>query len=634
MSCAHFGVTMTFVFLDDSYAADGKSALFTDAVEIVEARAPGEVAPALARIEAAVDGGLYAAGYFSYELGHVFEPRLAKLLDAPRAAPLIWMGLFPRKAEMNAVEAAEWLRGQQRGEHHISAVTPAIGYPAYARKMARALEYIAAGDIYQLNLTFKARFAFSGDPVSLYRHLRARQKAPYSALISTPERQILSLSPELFLTVKDGVATTRPMKGTARRGAHAGEDARLSQWLARDVKSRAENLMIVDLMRNDLGRIAEMGSVEVSDLFTVETYQTVLQMTSGVTARLKEGIDFSALIRAIFPPGSITGAPKLRAMEIIGELEDEPRGVYTGAIGVIAPGGDCAFNVAIRTLVIGADGRGEIGIGSGVVQDSVAAAEYDECLLKMKFLTDPAPPFELIETLRWESGEGFWLLDRHMARMAASAKHFAYPFDEAAARAALEAHAAALEGTCWRVRLTLDSHGALNITSAPMTRPGPEAALRFAIAETRMSVSNPFVYHKTTRRAFYDDERARLAAARGVDEAVFLNERGHITEGSFTNVFIEKEGALLTPPLDCGLLAGTLRAELLETAKAREAVLTVRDLADADAIWLGNSVRGLLRAEPADAFIIEASAVKARARRGDVLREAPKPHFAYAGKTL
>ncbi|MBC8051339.1 MAG: aminodeoxychorismate synthase component I [Chitinophagales bacterium] len=602
---------MSFVLLDNSLEPGGKSYLFADPVEIVEAREVAQVDAALDRIQAAVNGGLYAAGYFSYELGHLFEPRLAPRLPVNREAPLIWIGLFNRREEMDAASVAKWLEARTQGEHKLSNITPSVGFKVYNEKITRALAYIAAGDIYQLNLTFKAKFDFSGDPVSLYRSLRARQKVPYGALLSTPEHQILSLSPELFLTIEGRLATTRPMKGTSRRGVHAGEDARLSAWLASDVKSRAENLMIVDLMRNDLGRIADIGSVNVTDLFSVETYQTVLQMTSGVTANLREGVDFKTLLRAIFPPGSITGAPKVRAMEIIEELEDEPRGVYTGAIGMVAPSGDCVFNVVIRTLVIGADGSGEIGIGSGVVQDSNAASEYDECLLKMRFLTDHAPPFQLIETLLWEPGAGFWLLDRHLARLEASAAHFVFAFDGATVRQALAAHVAQFEGR-HRVRITMDVGGALNITSTPLAR--ADSILRFAIAETRMNTANPFLYHKTTRRDFYDNERIRLSQKLPIDEVVFLNERGQLTEGSFTNLFIEKNGRMLTPAAACGLLPGTLRQELLEAGEAMEATLTLRDLADADAVWLGNSVRGLVRAAPADAFIIQASAVKPRAR--------------------
>ncbi|MDX2266334.1 MAG: aminodeoxychorismate synthase component I [Hyphomicrobiales bacterium] len=596
---------MCLILLDNSLEPGGASRVFADPETVVEAYAADEVAGALERIEKAVAQGLYAAGYFAYEFGHAFEPKLARFLPARSTEPLLWFGLFRRCETLDAVGVDAWLAARATGGYILGEVTPRIRREAYKQRLRTALDYIAAGDIYQLNFTFKADFEIQGDVVALYRDLRARQKTPYGALILSPGRSILSFSPELFLAVERGVVTTRPMKGTAARGLHAEDDSRLSAWLSSDEKSRAENLMIVDLMRNDLGRIAETGSVAVPDLFTVETYQTVLQMTSTVTAHLRDGVGLSALARALLPPGSITGAPKVRAMEIIRELEAGPRGVYTGAIGMIEPRGDCAFNVAIRTLVIGNDGRGEIGVGSGVVQDSDPSAEYDECLLKMRFLTAPAPMFDLIETLRWDPDAGFWLLDGHLARMRASARHFFYPFDEAAAHAALNAHVHGF-GEPRRVRATLNRRGEIAVASTPLPSV-PQTALRFAIAETRMRSSNLFLYHKTTNRRFYDDERARLQTLLGVDEAVFLNERGELTEGSFTNLFIEKGGRLLTPARSCGLLGGVLRAELLDRRLACEAVLTLRDLADADAIWLGNSVRGLIRAEPADAFILLAS---------------------------
>jgi para-aminobenzoate synthetase/4-amino-4-deoxychorismate lyase len=320
-------------------------------------------------------------------------------------------------------------------------------------------------------------------------------------------------------------------------------------------------------------------------------------MTSGVEARLPEDVDFKRLMQALYPPGSVTGAPKVRAVEIIRELESEPRGVYTGSTGMLKPGGGCRFNVAIRTLRIARDGRMEIGIGSGVVQDSRAQSEYDECLLKMRFLTDPMLEFDLIETLRFDRDGGYVLLDHHLARLAASARRLGFAFERAAVAAALDHHAASLTSPHTRVRLTLSRSGCTHITGQPIDLPRKGATIRVALAQTRLDPANLFLYHKTTYRGFYDDERVRLAAATGCDEVIFLNTRGELTEGSFTNLFVEMRGAMLTPPLTSGLLAGTLRQQLLAEGRAREAVLTLRDLRGADAVWLGNSVRGLLRAE-------------------------------------
>ncbi len=603
----------TFVLLDDSSAQGTGSFLFRNPVDVLAAFAPGEVAAAFDRLERAGARGLHAAGFLAYELGYLFEPRLSARLRPDGRMPLMWFALFEQRKRLDPAQTRRWIDERIAGCYTIGALRPRMSGGEHAERVAEAKRYIASGDVYQLNLTFKTDFAFEGDPIALYADLRRKQRVPYGALIATPGFHVLSLSPELFLRVRDGIAETRPMKGTAPRGLHKGEDERLAAWLAGDVKSRAENLMIVDLMRNDLGRIAELGSVAVSDLFTVETYQTVLQMTSGVSARLRPGLRFEELMRAVFPPGSITGAPKLRAMDILADMEQGPRGVYTGAIGAIEPGGDCLFNVAIRTVVLTAGGRGEAGVGSGIVQDSEPGAEYAECLLKLRFLSDPPPDFALIETLRFDAGEGFYLLEEHLARLADSAAHFGFDCDIGAVRSALLSRAAALEGPTWRVRLTLDWRGRIDIAATPLARPGHEALIRFAIAETRMNSRNPFLYHKTTRRDFYDRERERLAPLRQCQEVVFLNERGEVTEGSFTNVFIVRNGTLLTPPLSSGLLNGTLRRRLLREGMAREAPLTLRDLADADGIWLGNSVRGLVRAEPADAFLVQASAMKSAA---------------------
>lgn len=592
---------MSFILFDDSREPNGRSYLFAEPLRIIRADHPHEVENALSEVSAAVAGGLYAAGFLSYELGYVLEPRLAPLLPERRAMPLIWMGVYERPREFTPRQTRAWLQdlaARRGGGYRLGEFRLSLQRAAYEAKFARALDYIARGDIYQLNLTFKVRFQFSGDPAALYLDLRRKQRAPYGGMIQAEGFHILSLSPELFLKVEDRKALSRPMKGTARRGLTPAEDQRLRQWLASDEKSRAENLMIADLMRNDLGRVAETGSVSVPDLFTVEAYKTVLQMTSGIEARLRADADFAVLVKALFAPGSVTGAPKVRAMEIIRKLEDEPRGVYTGAIGMLKPGGNCLFNVAIRTLVLHEGGSGEIGLGSGLVQDSQAGAEYEECLLKMKFLTDPPQEFKLLETLRWERGEGYYLLDRHLERLAASASHLGFACGIEAVRAALAAYAHDLAEPLHRVRVTLGEDGCIEMSDSPLRL---EEALCAAFAGKRVDSGNPLLYHKTTLRDFYDRERERLSQELGCQEVLFLNERGEVTEGSFTNVFIGERGKMLTPALSCGLLPGVLREEMLRSGEAREAVLTKQDILNAKAVWLGNSVRGLLRAELADA---------------------------------
>ncbi len=588
-----------YVLLDDSLTPDGHSLLFTEPEQVVLVSDPAEVEAALETVSAGLARGLHAAGYFSYELGYCLEPKLEALLPSERRAPLFWIGLFNAPRNLSDEETRAWLDDHGEAEPAaISNLTLSWSREEYAHAFDAVKDFIAAGDVYQINLTQKFHFDFEGGPVALYAALRRKQRVAYGALIGTPELHVLSLSPELFFRREGQHMSTRPMKGTAARGRTPREDARLKTWLAMDEKQRAENLMIVDLLRNDLGRVAKIGSVEVTDLFTVETYRSVHQMTSGITAELRSDMGLKDMLHALFPCGSVTGAPKVRAMEIIHGIESGDRGVYTGAIGCIAPSGDAQFNVAIRTVVL-RGARGEMGIGGGIVADSKEDSEYEECLLKANFLTQVDAPFDLIETLRYEKARGFHLLERHLARLQSSAQHFGYPYSREAVIAALDAEAASTTAPVSMVRLLLAEDGAITVTSIEITLPTKDTVWRFVISDQRIDEKDPLFYHKTTRRQFYDDEMKRLKALTGCDEVVFLNMRGELTEGTRTTLFVEQDGRLFSPALACGLLAGTLREELLDLprATASEAVLTPRDLAGADAIYLGNSVRGLVRAE-------------------------------------
>ena len=579
------------VLLHDTLDPMGENLLFAAPREVLVAYDAAGAREALARLEAAGKSGQHAAGFLAYELGFIFEERLLGSLPQPGTTPLLWLGLYDAPERLTAAEVDRRLAASG-GTGKALDIVPRIDEAAYGVAFDRVKALIAAGDTYQVNLTFKADFRLEGEPVALYRELVRKQPVAYGALINTGTQWILSRSPELFVSSRDGMLAARPMKGTLKRGRTLAEDAAGRAALAADEKNRAENLMIVDLLRNDLGRIAEIGSVKVTDLFTVETYSTLHTMTSGISARRRAGVGTTDLLANLFPCGSITGAPKLRAMEIIHEVEAGPRGVYTGSIGHFAPNGDLTLNVAIRTSVIDADGNGEIGIGGGIVADSTAADEYREALLKMAFFTDPAQPVTLIETLLWDRQDGFALLDRHLDRMAESARYFSLPFDRATVRALLESQS--FPADRMRVRLTLDVSGPA-VTSAPLP-PNPPV-FRFAIAPERLDSRSLWLMHKTTIRAFYDEPRQRAHAELDVDEVVFRNERGELTEGSITNLFVERGGILLTPPLTSGLLPGTLRAELLASGKAEEQILTLADLETAEAIWLGNSVRGLMRAE-------------------------------------
>ena len=599
------GLAEAFVLLDNSSGSNARSLMFSDPVEIVVAREPAEVADAIARLEAGIAAGLHAAGFFSYELGYVLEPRLAPLLPAARSVPFLWFGLYRGPRVMTGAEVEAWLATNTlSASYQFTDVTRAWTREEYERRFAEVQEKIRSGDIYQLNLTFKARFRLTGSPLAFYRDLRQRQRVAYAGIVDTGEVTVLSASPELFMERHGRVIETRPMKGTSSRGGTTEADAEARRVLATDVKQRAENLMIVDLMRNDIGRISEIGSVEVTDLYTVETFRTLHQMTSGVRATLLPGVGLGRLIEAIFPPGSVIGAPKIRAMELIAGYETEPRGVYCGAIGHIAPGGSALFNVAIRTPVVFRDGSGEMGIGSGVVYDSEGAKEYDECLLKMKFLTDPPKPFELIETMLHEPGKGIWLIDRHMRRLAASAQYFRFAFNRAEVETALHDALAGRGSQRLRVRLLLDEKGQVRITAVDQPPQPPDARMRYVLSPTRLASDDPFLYHKTTRRELYDREWQHYNETLGADEVVYLNERGELAEGSRTTIFVERGGKLLTPPLSAGLLPGTLRSELIAMGRAAEASLMPEDLApavpggEAPVVWLGNSVRGLVRAEP------------------------------------
>lgn len=587
-------ITPGTVLLHDNLNPDGQNLLFQNPREVLVAHTAAEARQALERIAGAGQRGLWAAGYLAYELGLVFEERLAGLLPERSNTPLIWFGLYQAPQRLTGPEVSALFADAPEGR--ATGLTPSWTLEQYLPAFERVKALIAAGDTYQVNLTLRARFTLEGHAEGLYRTLAQSQPVAYGAYVHAGDHHILSRSPELFVSGEGDRLKARPMKGTLKRGLSSAEDQAGRAALAADPKNRAENLMIVDLLRNDLGRIAEIGSVRVTDLFTVETYRSLHTMTSGIEALKRPDVGIAEVLENLFPCGSVTGAPKVRAMEIINDVEAAPRGLYTGSIGYVAPSGDFSFNVAIRTAVIDRHGQGEIGVGGGIVADSVGSDEYAEALLKLSFLADPAPPVTLIETFKWTPEDSYVLLDRHLDRLVGSAAYFALPVTRESAGAYLAAKAVDWTGPM-RVRLTLSDAG-LDLSAVPLP-PTPEK-FRFAIAEEILDSGSLWLAHKTTNRAFYDGPRQRAHDLRGLDELVFTNERGELTEGSFTNLFVEREGRLLTPPLSSGLLPGTLRAELIAQGKAEERVLTLADLRAAEAIWLGNSVRGLIRAEWVD----------------------------------
>jgi para-aminobenzoate synthetase/4-amino-4-deoxychorismate lyase len=450
---------------------------------------------------------------------------------------------------------------------------------------------IAAGDTYQVNYTFPLVASFKGDSRSWFRDLCRAQGAEYCAYFDLDRFKILSVSPELFFEQDGRRVRTRPMKGTIRRGRWAEEDLSMANQLAASAKDRAENVMIVDLLRNDLGRVAEIGSVNVTRLFELERYETLWQMTSTIEATLRAEVTFPELMARLFPCGSITGAPKIRTMEIIRDLEPFPRGVYTGALGFLRPDGSSVFNVAIRTIVIDTHtGMATFGVGGGITYDSTAEKEYAECLVKSSFLTSRAAEFDLLETLLLENGE-VYLLDRHLQRMKASAEYFGFTFREKEIRDELERLGAQSGSGKWKVRLLVSRRGESHIEAQEFN--SPERVLRVALAPEPVSVNDRFLFHKTTNRKVYEDA---LASRPDCDDVILWNDSGEVTESTIANLVISIDGNLYTPPVHAGLLPGTLRAQLLEEGRVVERSIRREDLRAADEIFLINSVRGWLPA--------------------------------------
>ncbi|MCE1237693.1 MAG: aminodeoxychorismate synthase component I [Hyphomicrobiales bacterium] len=577
-----------FVLLEDRLAPGRPARLFADPVAEIRADRPDEVEPALVALDAARARGLHAAGFLAYELGYLFEPRLTPLLPQGRRLPLLWFGLFEAPLELPGRVLDEAL-ARRDPPPPLADFAFAHDGAVHAEKVDRILDRIAAGDVYQVNLTVPIDVRFDGDPLALFAALRAGQPVAHGGLIALSDATILSVSPELFLRVEGDLAVTRPMKGTTARGATPEADEAARAALLADEKQRAENLMIVDLMRNDLARVAALGSVEVPELFRVETYPTLHTLTSTVTARLAPGTTTADLVRAIFPCGSITGAPKLMAMSIIRNLEARPRDVYTGAIGVFGPDGGIDLNVAIRTATLFSDGSSAWGVGGGIVADSVGANEWAEAKLKARVLTDLAEDWGLIETLRWSPEEGFVRLPRHLDRLAASAAALGFPLDLTRLRTDLDALILGADAPR-RVRIELSRDGRTTLAAPPLA-PLPDRPLRVGLARAPVDAGDPFLRHKTTKRARWDAASAE-AEARGLDDLVFVNRDGFLTETTRANLFVERDGVLLTPAARHGLLPGVLRRELIETGRAVEADLRIADL-DGARWFLGNSLRGM-----------------------------------------
>ena len=547
---------------------------------VVEARALDEVRPALRAVDAAARAGRWAVGYLAYQAAPALDPALTVREAGP--GPLCWFGIHD--APLGPPPAGPW-------DARLLELEPELEAAAHAASVERLLEAIAAGSAYQVNLTLRFGGRLEGDPLALYRRLRAAQGGGQTVFLRAGDRALVSASPELFLRRHGSSLVTRPMKGTARRGRWSEEDEAAARALAASPKERAENLMIADLLRNDLGRVAELGSVRAAALLEPERYRTVWQLTSTVEARLSPGVTLEALLAATFPCGSVTGAPKVAAMKLIAAEERSPRGAYCGAAGVVAPGGDCAFNVAIRTAeVLLPSGVVCYGAGGGITTGSSPAAEWDELLAKAAVLgLDPERP-TLLETMRLEGGRVV-LLERHLARLQGSARYHGTPLDLPAVRGLV-----AREGGDGRLRLLLRPDGVASLERGPLP-PRPEGPVRVALSPERIAAGDPARYHKTTARRFYESRRAKRPDCFDV---LLVNQAGAPAESTIANLVVELDGARVTPPLQAGLLPGVFRAELLATGQARERPLTMAELRRAPRLWLVNALRGWTEATLVD----------------------------------
>ena len=607
-----------YVFLDTSLPdhENRESLLFTQPIKQLQYR-PGEDRKLFFdQLLHYLNQGYYIAGWFGYEFLHDHLSIPCKETESVSASLGVYhQPLIFNHSSSNTELSPAGSALKNAEPYRLGNLSPGMDQLQYCQAIRRILEYIAAGDTYQVNFTFKFSFDFEGSATDFYTDLRRSQPVPYGCCIKDGDHFIMSFSPELFFRVDQNRIYAKPMKGTMKRGRTGGEDSSYLQMLRNDEKNRSENVMIVDLLRNDLSRLVAAtggGFVNVASLFDVERYQSVFQMTSSIVAdRLKENsVSPEEMLQALFPCGSVTGAPKIRTMEIINELEEQPRGVYTGAIGYFSPAGKVVFNVPIRTVVLNGN-QGEMGIGSGIVADSSPDDEWQECLLKANFLTSPLPEFELFETMLHDDRDGYLYLEDHLQRLQGSASYFNFPYDREQTQQNLEQFAGTFEQKgCRRVRLTLSSEGKIELTAAGCEPPAHlilpgshdqslSQPVLIDFAEQRTDSSLFWLFHKTTRRTLYNEAYGR-AQADGLFDVIFCNERHEITEGCITNILILKNNIYYTPPLDCGLLNGVMRKQLLASAGKMpvvEHVLYRADIQEAEKIFLCNSVRGVIHAQ-------------------------------------
>lgn len=559
-------------------------ALFTQPEYIVSTENISDISDCVRKVEEFTAKGFYAAGFISYEASPAFDKALKA--KAPGTFPLLWFGIYSSFEEFNENTAVK-----------IAAppiLSPEIEEKAYLDDVSEIKDFIYEGDIYQANYTFRSRGKASADPAGLFLKLSAAHPVPYSAYVNTGKVQIISLSPELFLerTEADGRITSKPMKGTAKRAYDSEADLKNAELLRNDIKNQAENLMIVDMVRNDMGRICVPGSIRAEALFEIETYMTVHQMTSTVSGLPEAGTGFFEILKSLFPAASITGAPKVRATEIIAELEKSPRKIYTGTAGCLSPAGKMLFNVAIRTMIF-AEGMAELGIGSGIVADSSPECEWEECLLKSGFSNSEMPDFEILETILLNEKNEYVCLSEHLRRAGNSQIYFGRKWNESEAKGALDK--LKKDESCKRparVRLLAEKNGKIRVESQELKTEGwGKDALAVKLSSETTNSQDLFLYHKTTKRDLYN-RKFREAQEEGFDEIIFMNEKGFISEGAISNIFIFIDKKWFTPVLSCGLLPGIWRADKMKELNALESIISLEKLLSAEKVLIGNSVRG------------------------------------------
>ena len=548
--------------------------------EVIQANQPDQVDPALKTISQYVSHGRIAVGFVAYEAAAAF----GLPAHSTSSTPLLWFGV----ASPQALQPFE--QWPQRFDEESDCIQHTIDAENYAHSIERIKDYIAAGDTYQVNHTVCAQIEIDGSPLAWFKQLYNTQPCPYSALIDTGEQTILSLSPELFLERKGRQILSRPMKGTIARGRFDEEDEALRQHLQASEKERAENIMIVDMMRNDLGHICEYGCLDARNLFHAERYRTLWQMTGEVSGTLRESASLRDILAATFPAASITGAPKRRTMQIIRELEPQPRGVYCGTVGLFRSERDFTLNVAIRTLS-GANQRYALGLGGGIVWDSNVESERRELDVKARFVSTHCPEFELIETVRYSHCDGFAFLPEHLLRLQRSADYWDFAYNVSEVRSALTDYANTIQQSECAIRLALNQEGSVTISHRNITSVPKRVVVRFA--DKTVDSSDRFYFHKTSNRTLYNEERRR-AVEDGVFEALFINEKGNVTEGTITTLFYRIGGQWYTPPIQNGLLPGVWRDVFLKEKCAIECSINRENFYHADEICIGNSVIGAI----------------------------------------